>query len=80
MVVNYGKNEFRLKNIIGQFAVFITLKKVFENNWFGEKNVHMQKNKRKKERKKGDKLKKGKTLEWKSQKRCFPGFLNITHN
>lgn len=63
MVVNYGKNEFRLKNIIGQFAVFIALKKVFENNWFGEKNVHMQKNKRKKERKKGDKLKKGKTLE-----------------
>ena len=38
------------------------------------------KKKRKKERKKGDKLKKGKTLEWKSQKRCFPGFLNITHN
>ena len=63
MVVNYGKNEFRLKNIIGQFAVFITLKEVFENNGFGEKNVHMQKNKRKKERKKGDKLKKGKTLE-----------------
>lgn len=52
MVVNYGKNEFRLKNIIGQFAVFIALKKVFENNWFGEKNVHMQKNKKKKERKK----------------------------
>ena len=52
MVVNYGKNEFRLKNIIGQFAVFIALKKVFENNWFGEKNVHMQKNKKKKKERK----------------------------
>ena len=52
MVVNYGKNEFRLKNIIGQFAVFIALKKVFENDWFGEKNVHMQKNKKKKKERK----------------------------